>query len=906
MQDRSPPAANLTATATLIEREMPLATLTQWVNDLRRPLANGRCVLVHGEAGVGKTSLLRAACAAARADAPNTAATGMQPPATWLWGLCEPLLSPTPLGPLLDMQDELPPALSQMLRNGRPAHEVMAELLACLKRLSRPLVLVIDDVQWADHASLDLLRYLGRRLDGLRLLLVLSYRDDELPPDHPLLGVISGLPPAATLRLALQPLSESGVEQAARMAGRQALGLHRLTQGNPFFLTELLAAPAQTFPASVRDAVLARAQRLGPVARQLLDLLSVSPLPLESEVLTQIMNDSTGAIDHALAQCLAAGLLQASADGVGFRHELARRSMESALAMTQRRELHRRILLALPRASATRRVHHADGAGLTDEVLRLAPLAAADAARASAHRQAAALYELALRRCGPRTPAVLRAELLLAYAEQSERIAALGPARDAIDEAIALYRELADPRGQGLALTRLARLQWLLGDVGAGKLAAGAAIAALEALGQPAGLAMAYAVMAQLHLLDDTETAAQDWGQRALALANQLGDTEAQVHALNTVGAAEMASADSPKAWARMQRSLDMALAHGWADHVARAYSNLVIHALVHRKVADWTRLCDEALAYCQARDFDLYALRLRVRRAHGLIECGHWASAERELREVQVYAGAAEMDRQQAAHLLALIGLRRGGAAARAERSYWLDLLAGRRQLHPSPWFAPVAIACAEAAWLLDQPETLLTLVNQAWPQALGIGEPWRCGQLAVWLRRLGQLQQSPKLALAAPCRAELAGDLDAAAAAWRAVENPYEEAVCLLGGNQAQLRRALGLFEQLGAEPAAAMARARLRSLGQHTGLRGLNKATRADPLGLTARERGLLRDLAEGQSNRDIALRWHRSIRTVEHHVSALLSKLELGSRREVAAFVGRQPAHPTLAPSRQVLS
>ncbi len=873
-------------TPALLERDAQLAQLQAWLLELTLPGAPGRCLLLHGESGVGKSSLLHAA-------------RGLRPPRVdWLAGLCEPLLSPAPLGPLLDMLDELPPSLAAMLRSGRPVQQVMPEWLAWLRQIRRPLVLVVDDAQWADGASLDLLRFLGRRVESLRALLVLSFRDDELPPEHPLHLVFAGLPAAATLRQRLEPLSARAVAVAAQRAGRAAQGLHRLTQGNPFFLAELLRAPAGAMPASVRDAVLARAQRLTPAARRLLDLVCMSPVPLERVVLKQLLGEDL----PGLAECLATGLLHeantAGGEAIGFRHELARQAAASALGAQQRREAHHRLLHALPQASTTagttastaRRVHHAEGAGLAQEVLQLAPLAAAEAARAAAHRQAAALYQLAIAQCTPQTPAAQRAGLYVSCAEQLELIAELDRARDARQQAITLYRELGDRAGEGTGLSRMARLMWLLGDTALGKRLAREAIQVLESIAPPAppGLAMAYAVMAQLHLLDATHGAARDWGRRAMQLAEGSADLETLAHALNTVGAAELMATDVPEGWARLRRSLALSLEQGWPELAARAYINLVVHLLVHRKHHEWPALCDEALVFCDARDFDLYSMRLRIRRAFGRIEIGQWAQAETDLNEVLALPGQVAMDRQQAQHLLALIELRRGRPAP---RRYWAELLDGRRSLSPVPWYAPLSVAAAEAAWLLGRPELLLRWAQEGLPAAVTSGEPWRSGQLAVWLRRLGRLEQLPEIPLARPCEAELRGDLDAAAQGWGEVGNAYERGLSLLGGNVDQLKRALALFEQLGAAPAASLARRRLREAGVLTGLRGQNKATRADPMGLTPRQRRLLLELAQGLSYRDIAERWHRSPRTVEHHALHLLAKLGLGSRKEVVGFLQR---------------
>jgi DNA-binding CsgD family transcriptional regulator len=866
MQDRA-----ATATPALIERDMPLATLAHWLQSLAAPGAGGRCLLLHGEAGVGKTSLLRAA----RSSAPAVL--------DWLVGWCEPLLSPTPLGPLLDMLDGLPPALAAGVQRGLRVQDVMPELLAWLRQRTRPVVMVVDDAQWADHASLDLLRFLGRRVQSLPLGLVLSYRDDELPPEHPLHVVVAGLPPQATSRLSLQPLSAGGVERLARQAGRPPRGLHALTQGNPFFVTELLATPSAALPAalpaSVRDTVLARAQRLSPPARRLLDVASVSPVPLERAVLEQVDATLTDAVD----ECLASGLLTNAGDAVVFRHELARRAVEAALADTRRRALHRQLLQALPGASATRRVHHADGAGLDAEVLQLAPQAAADAARAAAHRQAAALYTLALDRAAGAPPA-LRAALLAEQAEQCELIAELDRAQAAREEAIALQRASGDTVGAALGGARLARLLWLRGDAAAGKRLAAEAIALLEPLDRPRELGRVVAVMAQLQLLDPTRSA-EDWGRRALALAEATHDDETLAHALNTVGSEELVRADRADAWARLERSLRMSLDRGWPEQAARAYMNLIAHALVHRHAARAEQLCDEALAYCEARDFDLYVTRIRVRRAFAALERGDWDRADAALAQLQAQPGLLAMDRAQCTHHRALIALRRGEPGARA---YWTELLDGRRTLDPPPWYAPLAPAAAEAAWLLNRRDDLLRFARAGLQEALAVGEPWRAGRLAVWLRRLGELQALPPLVLPAPCAAELRGALDEAAEAWLAAGNPYEAALALLGGGAPALARALDGFDRLGAAPAAALARRRLRELGSNP-VRGRNKATRADPLGLTPRERALVEHLAAGWTDRAIATAWHRSTRTVEHHVATLLAKLGLRSRAEVAARV-----------------
>lgn len=369
----------------LVERDGPLALALARVAGLHHAgTPTGGCITVSGEAGVGKTSLLRSV---------QRRTAGQ---ARWLWGRCEPMRTPPPLGPLIDMLDGLPPSLAALVRNGG----AMADLLDGMRRLlaeaASPLVVVVDDCQWADSAALDLLRCLGRRLDGSRSLLVLAWRDDAVGPDHPLRGVLAGLPGPTTLHLLLQPLSAPAVATLARRAGRPADASHAVTAGNPFFVQALLAQTdmAAPLPATMRDAVLARLPGLSAPARQLLALVSLVPGGAEESMLQALAPQAL----QAMTDCVDARLLAQDAGGVRLRHALAQRAVRSAVPAAQARDWHARVYahLSAAGASAARLLHHAEGADLRSVLPPLAAAAAREAAVASAHRQAAALYALAL------------------------------------------------------------------------------------------------------------------------------------------------------------------------------------------------------------------------------------------------------------------------------------------------------------------------------------------------------------------------------------------------------------------------------------------------------------------------------------------------------------------------------
>jgi DNA-binding CsgD family transcriptional regulator len=730
---------------------------------------------------------------------------------------------------------------------------------------------------------------------------MLSYRDDALPAGHPLRAVIGWLPPRATLRLPLSPLSRAAVAELARRAGRSDRSLWRITQGNPFFVTELLAAREErALPVAVRDAVLARAALLPPSARRLLDLVSVAPAGLELAVVEAIFADAEGAgeagtaIDTASGARASAAAAEQAVDGgllvleggtLRFRHDLSRRAIESALSAPRAAAWHAGVFTELARrgAPASRRVHHAALAGLGAAVLELAPEAARQAAAASDHVQAARLHALALRHADA-APATVRAALLAGRADQCMLTGRIDDAVAARLEALDLHRALGDRLATGIDRRELARLEWLRGDTKAGIPHAQAAIDELAALPPDRELAMAYATMAQLHLLGPTSRPAAEWGRKALDLLERVDDAEASAYALNTVAAAELRSADEPLAWARMERSLAIALDAGFEEHAARAWLNLASLALVHRRAGRVERACAEGIAYCDARGLEVFISRLRIRRAAALLDGGRWNDAADELAALREDGTPTTLEDEQSLHLTRLLELRRGQASADA---YWSEMLSGDRRLGVDPWYAPPPVACAEAAWLRGADADVERIVRAALPAALLAGERWRIGQLGCWLQRAGRAPVELEGHVAPPCARELAGDWRGAAQAWADLACPYEQALALSGGDEAAQREALAMLTALGAAAAARIVRGRLRVQGARDVARGPYAHRRDDPLGLTARSRAVFDLVCHGLSNRAIAARLHRSERTVEHHVSALLAKLGVSTRAEAIA-------------------
>jgi predicted ATPase len=346
-------------------------------------------ILVGGEAGIGKTVLLQEFCSRQREM-------------RVLWGGCDDLFTPRPLAPLHDIARQGTPRLLDAIGSGASRDHIFTAALDELERT--PTLLIFEDMHWADEATLDALKFLGRRIQRTHSLLAVSYRDEEVDSAHPLRIAIGDLPRANVRRMLLAPLSQLAVAQLARRAGKSPAGLYHITGGNPLFLTEVLAAGADSIPATVRDAVLARAARLAPRSREIAELVCVVPGRTESWLLDQAMHaDGAG-----IAGCLRIGMVLSADGSLGFRHELVRRALEDSLPSPRRMELNAKVLAILVARSgvpAARLAHHASGARDREAVLRFASLAAAQAISVGAHRQAAAHFETMLEYAGDLAPA---------------------------------------------------------------------------------------------------------------------------------------------------------------------------------------------------------------------------------------------------------------------------------------------------------------------------------------------------------------------------------------------------------------------------------------------------------------------------------------------------------------------
>ena len=749
----------------------------------RARAGTGQAVFISGEVGIGKSALIRVFFG--RMPSGSVVARGY----------CEALSTPRALGPVLEILSCLGLKSASEIEADYSREAAFNEVLARLRVAKQETIVVLEDLHWADEASLDFVRFLGRRIGQTRALLLTSHRDDEAGSGHPLRRLLGDLGGEHITWMRLPPLSPDAVNALARRKNRDGARLYALTGGNAFLVTELLSAPSEEVPATVQDSLIARQARCAPAAQRACELVALSPGGLELPLLVSLMSgedDPSGAIDEAVER----GLLVHDRGSLTFRHELARRAVEEMQAPAKAAALHARILALLEaeHADVVRLVHHARCAGDAAAVYRHAPVAGARAAAVGAHREAAAHFAatLAVANQGTETSAV---ELFERHAYECYLTSHIPEAIASQERALAIRRTLSDETAIGRALRLLSRFCWFLGNRERAETHARQAVEVLERHGNSAELAMTYSNRSQLAMLaSDTETAVA-FGEKALQLARALGEHEIESHALNNIGSARLLVGEQ-RGEEPLLQALQIALDHDLHEHAARAYVNLGSTGTVNNDVTA-RRYLEQGLAYCEQRDLDSWSTYLRVFLARFALDRGAWDKAAERASALLHDTISPAMVRITALVIVGLVRTRRGDPDASQALDEALTLALPTGEL----WrIGPVAAARAEAAWYRNDSAAVLRETERGLQYGDFSRGPWFVGELLFWKSQATAVSAAdPRCP--EPFRLALAQRWREAAEAFRAHEMPYQEALVLLRTGRPGMERAGMILEKLGA---------------------------------------------------------------------------------------------------------
>jgi len=844
----------------LVERQRELNMLTSAVRTLQRN-GRGTVALVSGEAGAGKTALIDAFLGSLPDGVRSTQ------------GHCDPASITRPFAPLIDWLTELDgPGFGRSVSSDRgEAFRAALDLLA-----DGPTVAVIEDAHWADDATIDLIGHLARRMHRVPALLVVTFRAEEVSATHPLMRQLAEIPVENVLRATIAPLTVEGVRALVAEIDVDPVVLHARTGGNAFFVTESLATP-QRLSDSMRTAVLGRAARLPTGARQALEALSVVPGRVDPWAAARLADDD------AVDQCVRAGVLVSDGLGLRFRHELAREIVLADLPPGRRRALHRAALAVFEQPPTGlvdhgRCSHHSLAAADGPALLHHGPLAAAVAEHAGSQREAISHLTAVIEHVDG-LDAAMKLSLLARLATAKDASGLHDEAIVDFESARGLAIEIGDPKSAGEMAVRCVGPLTMAGRISDADERVTAAIEILEALPHSSALALAYAQRCTLLMLWRRLDEASLWATRAIELADSLGDDEVLCYALIQGGIATWMFGDE-RGLAMTQRGIDLAEARGMVRLVALGLSQIGSGGGELRRYDVAVDALERCMAVADQHELGSRGSYARAWRARCAVELGDWDLATAMLTELAGTTGIDGITRMTALVDVGRLRARRGDPDPAQPLDEALVFARRTGQLQRL-W--PVAAARAEAAWLRDDLASEMPLIREVAELADGLDSPWGIGELRRWLSRGGDVVVPGG---AEPFRLFLEGEIDRAVDEWVRLGCAYEAADALSFGSDDQQLSALAEFRRLGATASARRLADARRATGRRVP-RGPYTSSRGNPLGLTARELDVVRLIAAGHTNTEIAAALFISTKTAGHHVSRMLTKLGARSRSEVVA-------------------
>ena len=849
----------------LIERDGFLASLKEHFVNVAD--GEGRCILVSGEAGIGKTALVKAFC---KQQVSNS---------NIYQGACDNLFTPRPLAPLYDIlwqvNKERWPAFPSL--EGRSA--LFADFFQELRTKKGKLLIVFEDIHWADEGTLDFIRFFARRIYQLPCLFILTYRDDEIHSRHPLRNVLGQLPADSFTKIQLTPLSKEAVVEMAIQKGYNGEEVYSISEGNPFYVNEILASYSPGVPDNIKDSILSVYERQKEGTKNAWQIWSVMPEGLEVDRVAKIKSALGKAIDH----CFAISVILVQSGKVVFKHELYRRTIEESLTLFKRMELNKMILeLYLDsfeeNGEIERILHYAKNANEKKLVVKYAPEAAEKAASIGAHKEASKLFLTAIEYFEGNDTNQL-AKFYEAYAYECYLSNQIKEAIAFTEKVLNLWKEKADIGKTGDSLRFLSRLWWFDGNR---KNAENFALQAIEVLKDESASstkAMAFSNMSQLKMLSDEPSECFLWGEKAIVMAKELGNEEILSHAMNNVGSVQMCiSSTEQEGIAMLQQSLEIALKNSYHENAARAFTNLSSGSVKIKNHALAGRSLEEGIRYCEERDLDSWTAYMLSWKARLDLDKGNWTQARNVADNLLNNENQPAIIKITAFIVLAKIIMRRG------EKDVLTLLLKAKAMSFETMELQrviPSMVSLLEYEWLTGKTIIEKNDIDQTSRLMQRAGIDWEKNEFAFWMKRAGR-HLVPSQEIAEPGDISSEAKASKAAAFWEKSECPYEQALVLFEGKDDDKRKAIVLVQNLGAVAVYEKMKQEMRNLGIKNIPRGIRNSTRSNAAFLTGREIDVLQLLKGEMQNKEIAAQLYISAKTVDHHVSNILFKLDADSR------------------------